>query len=54
MWNIAIIFLVWMIAAICFLVMKKIQPDEARLYLVYVTFVCVAFTAVVAYHLFVK
>lgn len=49
---IAIALFVWIVAAVCYLIMKKIQPGEARLYLIYAIFVCIAFTAVVTYHIF--
>lgn len=38
------IIAVWILAIICSIIMKKIQPESFRLYLVYVLFVVIAFT----------
>lgn len=52
MWNLITIPFIWIVAIIAYLIMKKIQPDSSKLYLVYVIFVCLAFTAVVILHVF--
>lgn len=41
-----LIAIVWLIAVICCIIMKKIQPETFRLYAVYVFIVCVVFTTV--------
>lgn len=50
MYLIVIIIAIWLIALGCYRLMKKIQPESAKLYLVYVLFVCVAFTLTVIMH----
>ena len=46
MWNIAVVVGVWVIAAICYPIMKKIQPESSKLYLVYELIICLLVTAV--------
>lgn len=41
-----LVTLAWAIGIICCFIMKKIQPDNAKLYAMYVGFVCIAFTLV--------
>lgn len=38
------IIVVWILAVVCIIIMKKLQPKSFRLYLVYVLFVVIAFT----------
>ena len=44
--------IVWTAAVICYQIMKKIQPDGAKLYLAYVLFVCIALTVALAWNVF--
>lgn len=46
MGNILLISAVWIVAVICYLIMKKIQPESSKLYLVYVLIICVLVTTV--------
>lgn len=39
-----LILLVWIVAAICCLIMKKIQPESFKLYAMYVFTICVLIT----------
>lgn len=41
------IIAVWILAVVCIIIMKKIQPESFRLYVVYVLFVVIALTVVV-------
>lgn len=52
MWSLMTIPFVWIVALIAYLVMKKIQPDESRLYLDYLIRICIVFTTVVIVYLF--
>lgn len=40
MGDILLISAAWIAAAICYLIMKKIQPESSKLYLVYVLISC--------------
>ena len=48
MYSKILVTVVWTIGIISCFIMKKIQPDNVKLYAVYVGFVCVAFTLVCA------
>ena len=41
-----LVLLVWIIAVICWLIMKKIQPESSKLYLMYELIICLLVTAV--------
>lgn len=47
---IVLILLVWAIAVVCIFIMKKIEPDDYKIYSVYALAVCVALTAFVVWH----
>ncbi len=51
MGNVILIIMVWLTAIICYPIMKKIQPESAMLYLVYVLTICILVTVVGAIHL---
>lgn len=44
--NWLIVAAVWIIAMVCYRIMKKIQPELSKLYLIYVIVICVLFTGV--------
>lgn len=46
MGNWLIVAAVWIIAIACYQIMKKIQPELSKLYLIYVIVICVLFTGV--------
>lgn len=52
MGNVLMIALVWIVAFVCWRVMKKIQPESSKLYLVYVLSICVLITCFSAVYLF--
>lgn len=47
-----LIAIVCLVSIICCLIMKKIQPEKFKLYVVYVFFVIVIFVVVVSIYLF--
>lgn len=51
MGNALVISAVWIVAIICWRIMKKIQPECSRLYLGYVLFICVLVTTFAANYL---
>lgn len=40
----------WVVAIICYKIMKKIQPECSKLYLVYVVIICSAITAFLTWY----
>lgn len=50
--NYITVGIVWIIAFICWRIMKKIQPESSGLYLVYVIFICVLVTSVAVIRLY--
>lgn len=42
-----LIVFVWIVAITAWRIMKKIQPEKSKLYLVYVIFICVLLTCFV-------
>ena len=44
MGNALVISSVWVVSFICWRIMKKIQPEESKLYLVYAISICVLVT----------
>lgn len=44
MGNALIVAGVWVVAIICWRIMKKIQPESSKLYLVYALSICVLIT----------
>lgn len=42
--NALVISSVWIVGFICWRIMKKIQPEESKLYLVYAISICVLVT----------
>ena len=46
MGNVIVVSLVWIIAAMCWPIMRKIQPELSKLYLVYELIICLLVTAV--------
>lgn len=47
---IVLLMMVYIIGIICILIMKKIQPENTIIYLVWVVFVCVLLTLIVIFH----
>ncbi len=45
MGNMIMLALVWVSAIIGWRIMKKIQPESSKLYLVYAIFICILVTA---------
>lgn len=46
-----VIAMVWVIAGACCMIMKKIQPEFLKLYLVYVITICILLTCFLAWYL---
>lgn len=46
MYSKILVTVVWAIGIICCFIMKKIQPDNAKLYCGYVILICGIFTAI--------
>ncbi len=44
-WKKAIVASLYVIAIICYFIMKKIQPDSSKLYLAWEVFVLILFTS---------
>lgn len=42
--NWIVVASVWVVAFLCWRIMKKIQPESSKLYLVYVLFICAIVT----------
>lgn len=51
MWSILIIPGMWIFAAICIFIMKKIEPDD-KIYPAWALLITLTFTLVVLYHWF--
>lgn len=51
MGNVIMVSLVWIVAIICWPIMRKIQPEASKLYLVYELIICLLVTAVAAIRL---
>lgn len=49
--NWLIVAAVWIIGIVCCQIMKKIQPEWSKLYLIYVIAICVLVTGVAIVHL---
>lgn len=44
MWNWILIGIMWVAAFVCWKVMKKIQPENSKLYLAYALSICILIT----------
>ena len=49
--TVFMIAMVWVIAGVCYMIMKKIQPESSKLYLVYAITICILLTCFLAWYL---